>query len=136
MPGVDSEREALRYGLRSKKLFDDLRSLLMTDPKEKRRLERYDLEVPAEIEVIGAGLKEGVKNLLTMNICSGGAFFHTTQPLAVGTKIRISLVLPLDRLKEAIRGHQEVCVRVTGRVLRSESDGMAVSFNQDYRFGQ
>ena len=107
----------------------------MADPREKRRLERYDLEVPAEIEVIGAGLEKGTQNLLTINICSGGAFFQTTQPLAVGTKIKINLVLPLDKLKEAIRDHQGVCVHVTGRVLRSAPDGMAVAFNQDYRFG-
>jgi len=107
----------------------------MIDPKDKRRLERYDLEVPAEIEVIGPGGEKGTQSLLTINICSGGAFFHTAQPLAVGTKIKINLVLPLDKLQEAIRDHQKVSVHVTGRVLRSEPDGMAVAFNQDYRFG-
>jgi len=107
----------------------------MTAPREKRRLERYDLEIPAKVEVTDTGMEKGLHDLLTSNICSGGAYFHTSEPFPVGTEVRVDLALPLNRLKELIRDRQEVTIQVTGRVLRSEPTGMAIGFNRDYRFG-
>ena len=103
--------------------------------KEKRKLERFDLEIPAKIEVLARDQKreEGVLDLITSDISSGGAFFYTSQPLPEGTDVKIDLVLPLDRLKELQEDCDQVYIMITGTVLRSESEGMAVYFNEDYR---
>jgi len=45
----------------------------------------------------------------------------------------VELVLPLDRLKKLKNEHKRAYVRVTGRVLRSESQGMAIGFDGDYQ---
>ncbi len=102
----------------------------MTD---KRRLERFDLELPARIEFPTSDRKKSLLNLLTTNICSGGAYFHTTQPLPKGTQVKIDLVLPLDKLRKLKDEHKRAYIKVTGTVLRSESEGMAIFFDEDYQ---
>jgi len=101
--------------------------------KEKRRLERFDLELPATIELLTPDQEKSLINLLTSNICSGGAYFHTTQPLPEGTQVKIDLVLPLDKLRKLKKEHKKAYIKVTGRVLRSELEGMAICFDEDYQ---
>lgn len=101
--------------------------------KDKRRLERFDLEIPATIELLASDREEGIVDLLTSNMCSGGAYFHTTKPLPEGTQVKIDLVLPLDRLKRLEGGCKQAYIKITGRVLRSGSKGMAICFDEDYQ---
>ena len=101
--------------------------------KERRRLERFDLEIPATIGFMNLDHKEKVFNLLTSNISSGGAYFHTTQPLPEGTQVKIDLVLPLDNLEKVKNEYKQAYIKVAGRVLRSESQGMATCFDEDYQ---
>jgi hypothetical protein len=101
--------------------------------KDKRRLKRFDLEIPATIELMDSDREEGTVNLRTSNMCSGGAYFHTTKPLPEGTRVKIDLVLPLDRLKRLEDGCKQAYIKITGRVLRSGSKGMAICFDEDYQ---
>jgi hypothetical protein len=100
--------------------------------KERRKLERFSFEVPAQIEGVIAGKGKEVLDLSTSDICAGGAFFRTTNPLPKGTRVKMELILPLDRLKELV-GHKRVQVKVNGTVLRSGSTGMAICFSEDYQ---
>ena len=101
--------------------------------KEKRRLERFDLEIPATIQLLALEKEEKIPNLLTCNMCSGGAYFHATRPLPEGIRVKIDLVLPLQRLKGLKEDCKQAYIKVTGRVLRSESEGMAICFDEDYQ---
>jgi len=101
--------------------------------KEQRQLERFDLEIPAKIGVMDSGQEEEILNILTTNVCSGGAFFHTTQTLPEGTPVKLDLILPLEKLRKLKEGHQQAYIKVSGMVLRSESTGMAICFDEDYR---
>ena len=100
---------------------------------ERRRLERFDLKVPAAIEFVAPSQEKSPLKLLTTNVCSGGMYLDTVEPLPEGTHVRVELVLPLDRLKKLKNEHKRAYVRVTGRVLRSESQGMAIGFDGDYQ---
>lgn len=100
--------------------------------KERRRLGRFRLEIPAKIEVIDSPLERKKHDLNTSNISSGGAFFHTKQPLPEGTPVKIDLILPLEKLKQLKNDHKQAYIKVTGKVLRSEIKGMAISFDQNY----
>jgi len=102
----------------------------MTD---KRRLERFDLELPATIELLTSDQEKSLVNLPTTNISSGGAYFHTPQPLPKGTQVKIDLVLPLDKLRKLKDEHKQAYIKVTGTVLRSGSEGMAIFFDEDYQ---
>jgi hypothetical protein len=100
--------------------------------QEKRKLERFDLKVPARIEGLGKGRDKDIIDLVTNDICSGGAFFHTDQSLPEGTKVKVELVLPLGRLKKLAAEYDQAHIRVTGTVVRMDGRGMAVCFNRDY----
>ena len=76
---------------------------------------------------------EGIPNLLTSNICSGGAYFHTTQPLPEGSRVKVDLDLPLDRLERLKEGYRQAYIKVTGKDLRAESEGMAICLDEDYQ---
>jgi len=101
--------------------------------KDKRRLERFDLKMPATIQSMTSDQEKRLLDLLTSNISSGGAFFHTTQPLPEGARVNIDLVLPLDNLKKLKDDCKQAYIKVTGRVLRCESEGMAILFDKDYQ---
>ncbi len=101
--------------------------------KERRRLVRFDLEIPATIELLTPDQEREILNLLTSNICSGGAYFHTTTPPPEGSRVKVDLDLPLDRLERLKEGYKQAYIKVTGKVLRSESEGIAVCFDEDYR---
>ena len=99
---------------------------------EKRKLERFDLNIPAKIQVVSGGEKEEMK-LTTSNICSGGAFFRTTQPLPVGTEITIDLVLSLGKFQKLKDIKKQVSINLTGKVLHAETTGMGVCFDEEYQ---
>jgi hypothetical protein len=100
--------------------------------KERRRLERFDLALPASVEVVKSGTGTSSLSLETQNVCSGGAYFTTPQSLPEGTEIRIRLVLPLEKLHQ-LKETSHARIQVTGKVLRTESSGMSVVFNSDYQ---
>jgi hypothetical protein len=87
---------------------------------ERRKLERFDLRLPAKIERLS--LIKGMHNLLTRNISSGGAFLETTKHLPENSRINVDLVVPTG-----------VLLKITGAVLRSEPSGIAVRFDNEYQ---
>ena len=100
--------------------------------EEKRRLERFDLKIPARLECL-LGDEEGeTLDLLTSDICAGGAFFHTDEPLPEGTQVKIDLVLPLEKIKKLAADCDHAFIKVTGTVLRAEAKGMAICFDKGY----
>jgi hypothetical protein len=101
--------------------------------KERRQLERFQLRLPAEIEVASrvAGLEKENLSLRTGNICSGGAFFHTPNPLPEGIQVRIGIRLNFRTLRNIENRHP--LVKVNGSVLRSEPTGMAIQFDRGCR---
>jgi hypothetical protein len=98
-----------------------------------RGLQRYSLQLPATIEIVAEADKRDkeIINLLTSNVCSGGAYFHTEKPLPEGTHVKIDLVLSIDELKKMKGKH--ALIKVTGQVIRAESEGMAISFKNNYK---
>jgi len=100
--------------------------------KERRKLDRFDLRVPAKIEAKGEDhhQQKEVLCLLTKNISADGAFFDTTNPLPKGTQVEIDLVLErrVGDLPD-IQSH----IKLSGAVLRPESTGMAILFDRDYK---
>ena len=99
---------------------------------ERRRLERFGLRIPASLEVVHSPEEREMLNLLTTNICSGGAFFATSLALPEGTDVKIDLILPLDKLRSLAMEYHRARIELTGKVLRSGSTGMAVTFDPEY----
>jgi hypothetical protein len=99
---------------------------------DKRKFRRFDLALPTTIEVVSPKNTDGqVLSVTTKNICEGGAWFITSQPLPPGTEVRVHLTLPLDAL-DMVK-EKKTYVKAKGRVLRSGPEGMAVSFHKGFK---
>jgi hypothetical protein len=98
---------------------------------EKRKMERFDLELQALLSIVDKSGKQRAVEFMISNICSGGAFFKTDKPLSVETDVKMDLILPLDKFNEI--GGKKSRVDVSGSVIRTDSQGMAVCFDKKYR---
>ncbi len=98
-------------------------------PTEHRRAERFSLELPSRIRPVGEEEAEKALELVTSDVCSGGAYFQTDSPLPVGTQVKIEMLLPLEKLKQ-IEGKQTY-IKVSGAVIRTTEKGMAICFEND-----
>ena len=95
----------------------------------QRKMERFSLELPAQMSVAGAGDSPDF-TAVTSDVSAGGAFFHTDKPLPIGTRMNVDLILPLDELKQ-LEG-KRASIKVKGAVVRIGSKGMAISFDGKY----
>jgi len=100
---------------------------------DSRKMERFDLALRSRLRLPGMEKPEFI-NLLTSDVCAGGAFFKTDLPLPIGTEVEVDLVLPLDNLKR-LNAHQAL-IKVSGAVIRSDDQGIAVCFNEDYQISR
>ena len=92
--------------------------------QDKREVQRFDLRlhtVLKELENRPCQLE-----LFTRDISSDGAFLCMEEPLALGTPVELTFFLPV---RQKIRSR----IQTKGRVIRSESAGMAVRFESDYQ---
>lgn len=105
--------------------------------KDKRSLERFPLEIQARIKTLDSRKNDRGIDIKTSNISSGGAFFHTPEPLSEGSDVIIELILPIEKLIKYInnlgRDYRETLVELKGRVLRSEPEGMVIRFDKDFK---
>lgn len=97
--------------------------------KERRNLDRLELEVPALIQASG-GDHTDHRILLTKDISSNGAFFQTTAAHSYDCRIDVKLLLKVPSLDSDVK---YVCLTTTGEVLRRDSTGLAVRFGDDYQ---
>ncbi len=94
---------------------------------DRRHLQRYILDIPAMITNIPNDCECPERLLMTRDISAAGAFFDTRQPLPQGTILGLELRFPgRDRPRGRVQLH--------GTVVRSTPIGMAVTFDNDYRF--
>ena len=99
---------------------------------DKRRNNRFGLHMPALLKVKNEGASESqVREGATVDVSSSGAFLATRQPLKPDTAVELDMVLPLEHLKN-IPGDQ-VRIQLSGVVVRSTSEGMGISFDEEFR---
>jgi len=98
---------------------------------EKRQLERFKLQLLSHVTVRGKDKEIKSIKLLTQDVCSGGAFIKTPDPLSVGTQVDLDLIIKIDRLK-VIPGSSAL-VNLTGTIIRTHNEGMAICFDEDFQ---
>jgi hypothetical protein len=97
---------------------------------EKRKMERFEFELPTCLIVNNPNGNQEILELQTSNVCACGAFVITDEPLSIGTKVGVSMILSLERLKK-IRGKKSL-INVSGVVIRTDEKGMAICFDEKY----
>ena len=98
---------------------------------DSRKVQRFIINFPAVIESHTGPSVDMNRKLISRDVSSGGAFFLTPDPLDVGTRLVVSMVLKSQHIK--ISKRRKARVTVGGRVLRKESKGMAVQFEKSYK---
>ena len=97
----------------------------------RRGAERFEMALPASLSVDDPESPKKLIELLTRDICSGGAFLQTGSPLPSGTEVDMSLSIPLDTIP-GMNGKRSR-IRAMGRVVRAQDQGMAVRFDLAYQ---
>ncbi|WP_163335956.1 PilZ domain-containing protein [Desulfopila sp. IMCC35008] len=111
---------------------------------ERRLQERFFLNLKARISYsfINEASDQAVE-AVAANISSGGAFLKTAQPLPPSSKVQVEFLISFDELKklkfilpvETLKSLKEdqVWVKTTGIVIRSDERGVAIIFDQNYQ---
>ncbi len=89
----------------------------------KRKFERYDLQVPAQVDFGDSATIE----FCTRDISASGAYLYAAQPLQEGVKVTLDIILSNEHM-ERITG-AKCRIRVQGMVVRCDTKGMAVNFS-------
>ena len=99
--------------------------------KEKRRIERYSLNVPARVSIPE---KQELQNLkaYTKDVSSGGTFLNIDQELEIGQKVNLELFLSIKKLQEFFEMDNQVRIEVSGEVIRHEEGGVGIRFDKKY----
>ncbi len=94
-------------------------------------MERFELKVFSKIQVESGRYNNDTIELNTENICSYGAYFKTLRPLPVGTLVSLTMKLKVNsKLKST---SNLLAIKVSGKVIRSKNDGMAIRFDKGYK---
>ncbi len=102
----------------------------MLNTDDKRKLERFKIQLLSHISVRGQDKDIKKIKLLTQDVCSGGAFFKTKKTLPVGTEVDLDLILKIDRFKEV--AGKSALVNLSGKIIRTHQDGMAICFDDNF----
>jgi hypothetical protein len=98
---------------------------------DRRRIERFDLELPAKLICTGKDKENESIELMTSNICSDGVFFKTNKPLTVGTDVKLFVILPLEKFKNV--KYKKSHIHASGSVIRKDQQGMAIRLDKKYK---
>lgn len=103
--------------------------------ENKRKLERFTLNVPALLLLHDTDGGEQKYETWTRNISAEGAYFRLmAEQIPVGAEVAVELSLTFERLTELLGATDRVTARVDGRIVRGDPDGVAVTFDQPFRF--
>ena len=97
----------------------------------RRKMERFDLELTTYLSMVDKREKKKSFEFMTSNICAGGAFFKTNEPLSVGANVKLAIILPLGKFKNV--KHQASHIDISGSVIRTDYQGMAICFDKHCR---
>lgn len=92
--------------------------------EDRRKFERFEISAPAIVEITG---EDETLQFYTRDISAGGAFLHAAQPITVGIKLKIEIIIPTEDM-DSLTG-SEFQLRVYGTVVRNEQGGMAIRFS-------
>ena len=101
--------------------------------QERRKLERFEIQAPTRIVLQSGGVGALMDKLTTRDISSSGAYVYSSQSLPEGAKVRMDLVITLEALQKIAGENSTARIRVKGKVVRSDSGGVAIQFESGYK---
>ncbi len=99
---------------------------------DRRRQERFDIEVPIKIKRYTDG-DSSTFETSSKDISSSGVFINSGNvPLEAKQKVHLELTLTIDKLRELFGGSSMVTLEVDGVVVRSRDNGVVIEFEDSY----
>ena len=97
--------------------------------KERRTYERFQLSLPARLEMNSSERTE-ILELQTRDISAAGALLvGTPEQFPTGTRCQLELIVTSERIKELTGVHG--LIKLEGTIVRSTPNGVAVCFDGD-----
>ncbi len=98
----------------------------------KRKFERYDISAPARLEILEPEEMKDRMLLKSHDLSAGGVFIKTSRPIPEGSTVKMEFLLRLPEPDAKSSSPRATVIIVTGRIVRSTDEGMAILFNDDY----
>ena len=98
--------------------------------KERRKLQRFEIELLAKVELLEPEEKRTLK-LMTNNISAKGVHFRMLGPISKNTRVRTTIIFASQTIID-FTGYQGV-LKVEGTVVRTEKTGIAIVFDKAYK---
>ncbi len=95
-------------------------------------MERFDLGLFSRIQVLSGKRAPEIMELVTQNVCAGGAYFNTSDPLSSETRVSLYMTLEVPDQQDRLSNHL-TRIEISGKAIRSEECGMAIQFNNGYK---
>jgi hypothetical protein len=101
--------------------------------KNRRKLERFDLCVPALVVMESQNGEEVVRDLTTKDVSSDGAYLHSSNLLPAGAIVKMEFMLALNAGSKSAKESRRARVKVTGKVIRVDENGAAIRFGTRFK---
>jgi hypothetical protein len=101
------------------------------EASDRRTMERFDLKLPIELFLTEQDKEQESIKLMTSNVCAGGTYLIAKNPLPKGTPVKMNITLEFHKHHE-LRPRLSI-VDVSGYVIRTDHQGMAICFDRKYR---
>jgi hypothetical protein len=98
---------------------------------EKRRIPRFNLEIPVAVSVLDENNEVlEILEYTIRDISAVGAYLQNRKMLATGTSMEVAFFLPPEI--QAQMKKERAHVRVSGLVVRVDERGIGVCFDEQY----
>ena len=99
--------------------------------REKRRLERFQLNIPVTVTVESDGTPVESLSAESRDVSAKSVFlFIGKEQLDIGTPVKLEMFLTIERLREILDMSEQVKIEVSGEVTRLNTEGAVVCFNK------
>lgn len=95
--------------------------------------ERYDIDVPARIELITSRGRRKMIESHVVDLSAVGGLFSDVKSLPLAQLLQVNIFFPFKRPNSSPKEHELITMTVTGQVVRSGLSGTAISFTGEYR---
>ena len=99
---------------------------------EKRKVERFDLNLEAFVREAGQSFDTKPSRLKTRDVSMNGACLLTPEPLPVDTKVSVDVIISIEGLAPNETGI--ALIEASGSVLPTDNEGMTIRFDETFRF--
>jgi hypothetical protein len=103
--------------------------------REKRKVERFDLHIDAMLNFQYESRVAKEIKLRSRDISCDGVFLETSNPLPIGTRVELNLLLnQLELSDQSI--DEKIKIYKSGKVIRSNDQGIAIEFDNHNKVSQ